>query len=94
MATYKSNDEMIQAQGNGVVHILTIPFPADHILPHMDLIHQLLLHGLTLTILVTPKNLHYLNPLLSLHSSTNLQTLVLPFPSTIPFLLELRLCKM
>ncbi|OMO52910.1 UDP-glucuronosyl/UDP-glucosyltransferase [Corchorus capsularis] len=64
-------------------HILMIPFPASgHLLPHMDLTHQLLLGGLTVTIMVTPKNLHYLNPLLSLHSSSNnLQTLVLPFPS-------------
>ncbi|XVE52084.1 hypothetical protein DITRI_Ditri02bG0092700 [Diplodiscus trichospermus] len=82
METYKKNDAAgMQGHSNGV-HILTIPFPASgHILPHMDLIHQLLLRGLTVTILVTPKNLHYLNPLLSLHSSINLQTLVLPFPS-------------
>ncbi|XP_022772509.1 UDP-glycosyltransferase 89C1-like [Durio zibethinus] len=70
-----------QGDCNGV-HILTIPFPAaGHILPHMDLIHQFVLRGLTVTILVTPKNLHYLNPLLSFHSSSNVQTLVLPFPS-------------
>ncbi|XVE81065.1 hypothetical protein DITRI_Ditri15bG0033200 [Diplodiscus trichospermus] len=63
-------------------HILMIPYPASgHMLPHMDLTHQLLLRGLTVTIMVTPKNLHYLNPLMSLHSSSNLQTLVLPFPS-------------
>ncbi|KAE8729733.1 UDP-Glycosyltransferase superfamily protein [Hibiscus syriacus] len=73
MATNKKN--------NGV-HVLTIPFPAGgHILPHMDLIHQLLRRGLTVTIVVTPKNLHYLNPLLSLHSSTSVHTLVLPFPT-------------
>ncbi|KAE8735643.1 UDP-Glycosyltransferase superfamily protein [Hibiscus syriacus] len=66
---------------NGV-HILMIPYPgAGHILPLMDLTHQLLRRGLTVTVMVTPKNLHYLNPLLSLHSSSNLQTLVLPFPS-------------
>ncbi|TYI66580.1 hypothetical protein E1A91_D09G233800v1 [Gossypium mustelinum] len=66
---------------NGV-HVLMIPFPASgHIFPLMDLAHQILLRGLTVTIMVTPKNLHYLNSLLSLHSSSNLQTLVLPFPS-------------
>ncbi|KAE8718335.1 UDP-Glycosyltransferase superfamily protein [Hibiscus syriacus] len=68
-------------KSNGV-HVLTIPFPAGgHILPHMDLIHQLLCRGLTVTIVVTPKTLHYLNPLLSLHSSTNVHPLVLPFPT-------------
>ncbi|MBA0801225.1 hypothetical protein Gohar_011602 [Gossypium harknessii] len=69
--------------GNGAVHILTIPFPAaGHILPHIDFIHQLLLRGLKVTILVTPKNLHFLNPILSLYSSSNnVETLVLPFPS-------------
>ncbi|GMI96069.1 hypothetical protein like AT1G06000 [Hibiscus trionum] len=69
------------SNGNGV-HVLMIPYPgAGHILPLMDLTHQLLLRGLTVTIMLTPKNLHYLSPLLSLHSSSNLQTLVLPFPS-------------
>ncbi|KAL4296136.1 hypothetical protein GQ457_12G002650 [Hibiscus cannabinus] len=67
--------------GNGV-HVLMIPYPgAGHILPLMDLTHQLLLRGLTVTIIATPKNLHFFNPLLSLHSSSILQTLVLPFPS-------------
>ncbi|XVF65579.1 hypothetical protein PTKIN_Ptkin09bG0259800 [Pterospermum kingtungense] len=72
-------------------HILMIPYPASgHMLPHMDLTHQLLLRGLTVTIMVTPKNLHYLNPLLSLHYSSNLQTLVLPFHphSSIPLGVE------
>lgn len=70
--------------GNGV-HVLMIPFPASgHIFPLMDLAHQLLLRGLTVTILVTPKNNHYLNLLLSFHSSSDLQTLVLPFPSHSP----------
>ncbi|KAG5521314.1 hypothetical protein RHGRI_033760 [Rhododendron griersonianum] len=61
------------------VHILIFPYPAQgHILPLLDLTHQLALHGLTLTILVTPKNLPTLNPLLSAHPS--IQTLVLPLP--------------
>ncbi|KAF7124127.1 hypothetical protein RHSIM_Rhsim12G0070300 [Rhododendron simsii] len=44
----------------------------------LDLTHQLALHGLTLTVLVTPKNLPTLNPLLSAHPS--IKTLVLPLP--------------
>ncbi|PPD69627.1 hypothetical protein GOBAR_DD33494 [Gossypium barbadense] len=53
----------------------------------MDFIHQLLLRGLK----VTSKNLHFLNPILSFHSSSNNgQTLVLPFSShpSIPFGVE------
>ncbi|KAG5521313.1 hypothetical protein RHGRI_033759 [Rhododendron griersonianum] len=61
------------------VHILIFPYPAQgHMLPLLDLTHQLALHGLTLTVLVTPKNLPTLNPLLSAHPS--IQTLVLPLP--------------
>lgn len=57
-----------------------IPFPASgHILPLLDLTHQLATRGLKMTIFVTPKNLYYLNPLLSLHPS--IETLVLPFPT-------------
>ncbi|XP_058193563.1 UDP-glycosyltransferase 89A2-like [Rhododendron vialii] len=61
------------------VHILIFPYPAQgHMLALLDLTHQLALHGLTLTILVTPKNLPTLNPLLSAHRS--IKTLVLPLP--------------
>ncbi|XP_058193561.1 UDP-glycosyltransferase 89A2-like [Rhododendron vialii] len=61
------------------VHILIFPYPAQgHMLPLLDITHQLALHGLTLTILVTPKNLPTLNPLLSAHRS--IKTLVLPLP--------------
>ncbi|KAF7123423.1 hypothetical protein RHSIM_Rhsim12G0070600 [Rhododendron simsii] len=61
------------------VHILIFPYPAQgHMLPLLDLTYQLALHGLTLTILVTPKNLPTLNPLLSAHPS--IKTLVLPLP--------------
>ncbi|KAL6983282.1 hypothetical protein U1Q18_016672 [Sarracenia purpurea var. burkii] len=68
--------ELNSVQG---VHILVFPFPAQgHILPMLDLTHHLLLHGLTITILVTPKNLPTLTPLLSTHPSV--QTLVLPLP--------------
>ncbi|KAK9064688.1 hypothetical protein SSX86_016070 [Deinandra increscens subsp. villosa] len=60
-------------------HILVFPFPAQgHIIPLLDLTHHLATHGLTITILVTPKNLPILNPLLS--SSPNIHPLVLPFP--------------
>ncbi|CAK9142483.1 unnamed protein product [Ilex paraguariensis] len=60
-------------------HILVFPYPAQgHILPILDLTHQLVLHGLTITILVTPKNLPILNPLISTHPS--IQTLVFSFP--------------
>ncbi|KAK8684845.1 hypothetical protein V6N13_040861 [Hibiscus sabdariffa] len=68
------------ATSGGGKHVCIIPFPAcGHILPLMDLTHQLLLRGLTVTIMVTPKNLSYLNPLLSLHSP-NVEPLVFPFP--------------
>lgn len=44
------------------------------------LTHQLALHGLTITILDTPKNLTTLTPLLSAHPRTSIETLALPFP--------------
>ncbi|KAK4844564.1 hypothetical protein QYF36_021708 [Acer negundo] len=68
-----------------IAHILVFPFPAQgHMIPLLDLSHQLATHGLTITILITPKNLPLLNPLLSKHPS--IKTLVLPFPahSSIP----------
>lgn len=48
-------------------------------LPLLDFTHQLVISGISITILVTPKNLHILNPLLSRHPS--IATLLLPFPS-------------
>ncbi|KAF5449468.1 hypothetical protein F2P56_029909 [Juglans regia] len=61
------------------VHILVFPYPAQgHMLPLLDLTHQLSLRGLSITILVTPKNLPTLAPLLSAHPS--IHTLILPFP--------------
>ncbi|XP_027125263.2 UDP-glycosyltransferase 89B2-like [Coffea arabica] len=61
-------------------HILIFPYPAQgHMLPLLDLAHQLSIRGLDITILVTPKNLPLLNPLLCRDPS--IQTLVLPFPS-------------
>ncbi|KAI3876273.1 hypothetical protein MKX03_028503 [Papaver bracteatum] len=62
-------------------HILVFPFPAQgHILPLLDLTHQLALRGLIITVVVTPKNLSFLQPLLSRHP-TSIKTLVLPFPT-------------
>lgn len=62
-------------------HILVFPYPAQgHMIPLLDLAHQLALRNLTITILVTPKNLHFLKPLLTRHPS--IQPLVLPFPAT------------
>ncbi|KAI3871181.1 hypothetical protein MKW98_015081 [Papaver atlanticum] len=64
-------------------HILVFPFPAQgHILPLLDLTHQLALRGLIITILVTPKNLSFVKPLLARHPSC-IKTLVLPFPTAI-----------
>ncbi|XP_060215010.1 UDP-glycosyltransferase 89A2-like [Lycium barbarum] len=73
---------------NGV-HVLIFPFPAQgHILPLLDFTHQLLLHGFKITILVTPKNLPILDPLLSIHPSV--KTLVFSFPGhpSLPFGVE------
>ncbi|KAA8532838.1 hypothetical protein F0562_033045 [Nyssa sinensis] len=64
--------------GDGA-HILVFPYPAQgHMLPMLDLTHQLAVRGLAITVLITPKNLPTLNPLLSSHPS--IQTLVFPFP--------------
>ncbi|KAG6411727.1 hypothetical protein SASPL_129811 [Salvia splendens] len=63
-----------------VGHVLVFPYPAQgHMLPLLDLTHQLASRGLTITILVTPKNLPFLTPLLSSHPSL-ISPLVLPFP--------------
>ncbi|OIT32957.1 PREDICTED: UDP-glycosyltransferase 89B2-like [Nicotiana attenuata] len=61
-------------------HALIFPYPAQgHMLPLLDFTHQLFIRDIAITILVTPKNLPILNPLLSQHPSIN--TLILPFPS-------------
>lgn len=60
-------------------HVLVFPFPSQgHMIPLLDLTHQLATRGLSITVLVTPQNLSLLNPLLSKHPS--IRTLVLPFP--------------
>ncbi|KAI3888027.1 hypothetical protein MKW92_029275 [Papaver armeniacum] len=68
----------------GGTHILIFPFPAQgHMLPLLDLVHQFAIRATTtttITVLVTPKNLLILNPLLIQHPSI-VQTLVLPFPT-------------
>ncbi|XP_039162665.1 flavonol 3-O-glucosyltransferase UGT89B1 [Eucalyptus grandis] len=69
------------------VHILMYPYPtAGHIIPLLDLSHKLLhlprpaaAAPVTVTILVTPDNLHLLDPFLA-SSSSSLQPLVLPSP--------------
>ncbi|MQL86022.1 hypothetical protein Taro_018548 [Colocasia esculenta] len=61
-------------------HVLVFPFPAQgHMIPLLDLAHLLSLHGLAVTVLVTPKNVPLLDPLLS--RAPTIRTLVLPFPS-------------
>ncbi|XP_022977594.1 UDP-glycosyltransferase 89A2-like [Cucurbita maxima] len=61
-------------------HLLLFPYPAQgHMLPLLDLTHFLASYGFPITVLVTPKNLPILQPLLSAHPAV--QTLVLPFPS-------------
>ncbi|XP_010557081.1 PREDICTED: UDP-glycosyltransferase 89C1 [Tarenaya hassleriana] len=63
-------------------HVLVIPFPqSGHMLPHLDLTHQLLFRGAVVTVVVTPNNSTYVDPLRRLHSPENLRTLILPFPS-------------
>nr|AXK92490.1 flavonoids UDP-glycosyltransferase [Siraitia grosvenorii] len=60
-------------------HLLVFPYPAQgHMLPLLDLTRRLASYGFTITVLVTPKNLSLLQPLLSTHPSVH--TLVLPFP--------------
>lgn len=70
---------MSRSSSKNDVHILIFPFPAQgHILPLLDFTHQLLLHGFKITILVTPKNVPILDPLLSTHPSLGI--LDFPFP--------------
>ncbi|KAL1534076.1 UDP-glycosyltransferase 89B2-like [Salvia divinorum] len=61
-------------------HVLVFPYPAQgHMIPLLDLTDQLAARGVTVTILVTPKNLRLLSPLLSVHPHS-INPLVLPFP--------------
>ncbi|CAN6820033.1 unnamed protein product [Brassica oleracea] len=63
------------------LHIMVFPYPAQgHLLPLLDLTHQLCLHGnVTVSIIVTPKNLPHLSPLLSTHPSA-VSAVTLPLP--------------
>ncbi|XVF49881.1 hypothetical protein PTKIN_Ptkin04bG0051800 [Pterospermum kingtungense] len=73
-------------------HILVYPFPSSgHIIPFLDLTDRFLTRGLTVTVLVTPNNLHLLDPLLFRHASSSLQPLVLSAPerSTTPRLIPI-----
>ncbi|MCL7023308.1 hypothetical protein MKW94_020361 [Papaver nudicaule] len=83
MANTTTTTTTPRKQGGGG-HILMFPFPAQgHILPLLDFVHQLAIRATsttTITILVTPKNLPILNPLLIQYPSI-VQTLVLPFPT-------------
>ncbi|KAI3762726.1 hypothetical protein L1987_53167 [Smallanthus sonchifolius] len=61
-------------------HVLIFPYPAQgHMLSLLDLTHQLALRNVSITILITPKNLPTLSPLLSTHPTT-ITTLFLPLP--------------
>ncbi|KAL1196623.1 UDP-glycosyltransferase 89A2 [Cardamine amara subsp. amara] len=61
-------------------HIVVFPFPAQgHLLPLLDLTHQLCLRGVNVSVIVTPGNLTYLSPLLSAHPSS-VTSVVFPFP--------------
>lgn len=63
------------------IHVLVIPHPSQgHMIPILDLTQQLAARGLTITVLVTPKNLCMLDNLLSRHPSS-IKPLVLSFPS-------------
>lgn len=61
-------------------HVLAFPFPAyGNMLPMLDFAHQLSLRGVSVTVVVTTKNLHHLSALLA--ASPSVYTLVLPFPA-------------
>ncbi|KAL2546587.1 UDP-glycosyltransferase 89A2 [Forsythia ovata] len=67
------------ASSKNGAHILVFPYPAQgHMLPLLHLTYHLSIRGVSITILVTPKNLPILTPLLSTNPS--IQTLVFPFP--------------
>ncbi|XP_010509811.1 PREDICTED: UDP-glycosyltransferase 89A2-like [Camelina sativa] len=62
-------------------HIVVFPYPAQgHLLPLLDLTHQLCLGGINVSVVVTTGNLQYLSPLISAHPSS-VTPIVFPFPS-------------
>ena len=73
-------EAMSTVLGKSSAHVFILPYPAPgHIIPILDLTHQLLTRGLTITILVTPTTLSLVEPLLSNYPSS-LKHLLLPFP--------------
>ncbi|XP_021286417.1 UDP-glycosyltransferase 89B2 [Herrania umbratica] len=74
-------------------HVLVFPYPAQgHMIPLLDLTHHLATASdLTITILVTPKNLPLLTQLLSSHPQ--IKTLVLPFPPHASIPSDVENCK-
>ncbi|KAJ0235117.1 UDP-glycosyltransferase 89A2 [Hirschfeldia incana] len=70
----------VKPRGSSKPHIVVFPFPAQgHLLPLLDLTHQLCLRGVTVSVIVTPGNLTHLSPLLSAHP-TSVSAVVFPFP--------------
>ncbi|CAK9147893.1 unnamed protein product [Ilex paraguariensis] len=68
------------AQSYGA-HLLVFPFPSSgHIIPVLDLTRLLFARGLHITVLVTPTYLPLLEPLLTSHPSSSIQSLVLSLP--------------
>ncbi|PON84344.1 UDP-glucuronosyl/UDP-glucosyltransferase [Trema orientale] len=66
-------------------HVLVYTIPhSGHLIPFLDLTHRLLTRGVIVTVLVTPKELPLLQPLISTHSSSSLKTLVVPIPEIPP----------
>ncbi|XP_010545580.1 PREDICTED: LOW QUALITY PROTEIN: UDP-glycosyltransferase 89A2 [Tarenaya hassleriana] len=67
--------------GNSKPHIVVFPYPAQgHMLPLLDLTHQLCRRGLAVSVVVTTGNLRFLSPLLSAHSSESISAVSFPFP--------------
>lgn len=65
-------------------HVLVFPFPAQgHMLPLLDLAGHISGSGAAVTVVVTPKNLPLLGPLLS--RCPSITPLVVPFPATTSF---------
>ncbi|XP_057767136.1 UDP-glycosyltransferase 89B2 [Salvia miltiorrhiza] len=61
-------------------HVLVFPFPAQgHMIPLLDFTAQIAAAGLSVTVVVTPKNLPSLDRVLAAHPAS-ITALVLPFP--------------
>ncbi|CAN6447432.1 unnamed protein product [Victoria cruziana] len=66
-------------------HVLVMPYPAQgHMIPLFEFAHLLSTRAVPVTVVVTPKNLRFLQPFLSGDDdeSPPLRPLVLPFPSS------------